>query len=158
MNEERNESVAYEKRDIRVRAILWTGVAIIISAILIHTAVWWLFRLFDRQEAHKGRPPATLVNARREPPPEPRLQPDPPMDLNRMRAAEDSELHTYGWIDRPKGVVRIPIEQAMTLLVQRGLPKNQQPSLNTNVNQNVEADASRNSNGAKREAGKGRMR
>lgn len=156
MNEERNESVAYEKRDVNVRAILWTGVIIIISAILIHTAVWWLFRLFNRQEAHKGRPPATLVNARREPPPEPRLQSYPPADLNEMRAAENSELHTYGWIDRQKGVVHIPIEQAMTLLVQRGLPKTQEPS--ANLNQGVAVEASQGSNQVKKLADKGQSR
>lgn len=139
----RNESVAYEKRDVNVRAILWTGVVIIVSAILIHTVVWWLFAFFNRQEAHKGRPPATLVNARRPQPPEPRLQADPPADLNQMRAVENSELHTYGWIDHEKGRVRIPIDQAMRLLVQRGLPQNQQPPPDANAGQSVQSSAKR---------------
>ena len=32
-----------------------------------------------------------------------------------MRAAEASELETYGWVDQTKGVVRLPIAEAMTL-------------------------------------------
>ncbi len=31
-------------------------------------------------------------------------------------------MHSYGWVDQPAGVVRIPIDRAMELLAQRGLP------------------------------------
>jgi hypothetical protein len=31
-------------------------------------------------------------------------------------------LQSYGWIDQQKGVVRIPIERAMELTAERGLP------------------------------------
>ena len=39
-----------------------------------------------------------------------------------MRAAEQQVLTTYGWVDRNAGVVRIPIDEAMKLAIQRGLP------------------------------------
>jgi hypothetical protein len=97
----------------------------LIAAVVIHTAVWWLFDLFDRREAQKGRPPATLVRESRPAPPAPRLQTDAPADLNELRAEKERELESYGWIDRQNGVVRIPVERAMTLLVERGLPKTQ---------------------------------
>ena len=32
-----------------------------------------------------------------------------------LRAAEASELENYGWVDQPKGVVRLPIAEAMQL-------------------------------------------
>lgn len=32
-----------------------------------------------------------------------------------LRAAEDSELESYGWVDQAKGVVRLPINEAMKL-------------------------------------------
>ena len=35
--------------------------------------------------------------------------------LAELRAAEASELKTYGWIDQAKGVVRLPIDEAMKL-------------------------------------------
>ena len=126
-----NESVAYERKDVNAWAILWIGVAMIVAAVVIHTAVWWLFDAFDRREALKGRPPATLVQAQRPAVPEPRLQTDAPADLNVMRETEKNELESYGWIDQQKGVVRIPVERAMELLVQRGLPKTQ-PTANAN--------------------------
>jgi hypothetical protein len=54
--------------------------------------------------------------------PAPRLQPDPARELAEMRAQEDALLHSYGWVDRSAGVVRIPIERAMQLTLDRGLP------------------------------------
>ena len=52
----------------------------------------------------------------------PRLQTVPAADLIIFRDKEEKELHSYGWVDKGAGVVRIPIEQAMDLLLQRGLP------------------------------------
>ena len=54
--------------------------------------------------------------------PEPRLIVDSGADLAKFRAQEDEELTNYGWINRRSNVVRLPIERAMELIVQRGLP------------------------------------
>lgn len=43
-------------------------------------------------------------------------------ELKQLRATENAILTTYGWVDRPNGVVRIPIDRAMEILLQRGLP------------------------------------
>jgi len=53
---------------------------------------------------------------------DPRLQIDPALDLARMRARDLRELSTSAWVDRKAGVFRIPIERAMQLLAERGLP------------------------------------
>src|SRR5437016_5160302 len=42
--------------------------------------------------------------------------------LRNLRATENAQLNTYGWVDRKNGVIRIPIERAMDLLLERGLP------------------------------------
>jgi hypothetical protein len=42
--------------------------------------------------------------------------------LKALRATEDAALTTYGWVDKNKGIVRIPIDRAIDLLLQRGLP------------------------------------
>ena len=54
--------------------------------------------------------------------PAPRLQTHPAEDLASLQAREEKQLTGYGWVDREKGVVRIPIDRAMGLLVERGLP------------------------------------
>lgn len=55
-------------------------------------------------------------------PPGPRLQIDTAADLRRFRADVAQRLNTYYWIDRQKGTVHIPIEQAMQKLVKTGIP------------------------------------
>ncbi|MGH7971105.1 MAG: hypothetical protein ACREIC_20475, partial [Limisphaerales bacterium] len=55
-------------------------------------------------------------------PPSPRLQLSPPLDLQVFRTREETELTNYGWVNRTAGVVRIPIERAMALVLQEGLP------------------------------------
>jgi len=60
--------------------------------------------------------------------PTPRLQADNGnQDTADLHAREDLLLEHYSWIDRSKGTVRIPIERAMELIAQRGLPVEQQP-------------------------------
>ena len=55
-------------------------------------------------------------------PPEPRLEPYPLAPRLKLRAEEEETLTSYGWVDKNRGLVRLPIERAMELLVQRGLP------------------------------------
>jgi hypothetical protein len=57
----------------------------------------------------------------------PRLQVDPPRDLAAFREAEDRHLAGYGWVDRDHNIVRMPIERALSLVEQRGLPGWQKP-------------------------------
>jgi hypothetical protein len=55
-------------------------------------------------------------------PPEPRLQTNPRQDLLDLRAAEETTLTTYGWVDKNAGIARIPIDEAMKRVVEKGLP------------------------------------
>ncbi len=55
--------------------------------------------------------------------PTPRVQIDNgDQDIADLHAREDLLLDNYTWIDQSKGTVRIPIERAMELIAQRGLP------------------------------------
>lgn len=36
--------------------------------------------------------------------------------------SQQNLLNTYGWVDKQNGIVRLPIDRAMELLLQRGLP------------------------------------
>ena len=55
-------------------------------------------------------------------PPGPRLQTDEAADLRRFRTDEEKRLNTFYWIDKQKGIVHVPIEQAMKQLVATGIP------------------------------------
>ncbi len=55
-------------------------------------------------------------------PPQPRLQVSPHADLLRLNGREDRILNSYAWIDRSTGRVRIPIDRAIDIIAERGLP------------------------------------
>ncbi len=55
--------------------------------------------------------------------PTPRVQTDDGnQDIADLHAREDLLLSNYTWVDESKGTVRIPIERAMEIIAQRGLP------------------------------------
>jgi hypothetical protein len=55
-------------------------------------------------------------------PPGPRLETDAQAQLQRFRAEEEKRLNGYYWVDKQKGIVHIPIEQAMKKLAATGVP------------------------------------
>jgi hypothetical protein len=117
------EHARHEDSDINVRAILGVGAGVIVAGIVIAALVWSLFAYLSNREALGALSEFPLAAGRQQRlPPEPRLQIDPREDLRALRQAEDQALQSYGWIDRNAGVVRIPIDEAMRLTIQRGLP------------------------------------
>ncbi len=98
-----------EQRDVNARAVWWSaaGLAATIALVLIVLAPF-------QRASRIGAPTLSA--------PPPALQQNPADDLRVMRAAEDATLRSYGWIDRDAGTIRIPIERAIELTAQRGLP------------------------------------
>ena len=118
-----NPEVEHEGSDVNVRAILGFAAGLIVAAALIHFIVWLLFLYLSGAETTRDTPdfPLAAGQATRVPP-EPRLQTTPREDLRALRAREEEILGSYGWVDKATGVVRIPIDEAMKLTLQRGLP------------------------------------
>src|SRR5438034_10651087 len=113
----------HETSDVNLRAILTFGAGLVVAGVFINFLVWLLFTYFSVRESRQV--PAVYPLATRQEnrlPPEPRLQTQPREDLRELRAREDEILTSYGWLDKNAGVVRIPIDRAMQITVQRGLP------------------------------------
>ena len=53
---------------------------------------------------------------------QPLLQVDEVGEMNDFRTQEDALLSNYGWVNKDTKTVRIPIEQAMSIVLQKGLP------------------------------------
>jgi hypothetical protein len=123
---DQNPAVHHETSDANIAAIVGFGAAMIVAAFIILLVVWVLFRYLDASQASHAAPEFPLA-AQQEVrvPPEPRLQTNPRQDLQDLRNQEHQLLSTYGWVDKNRGVVRIPIEDAMKLTLQRGLPARQ---------------------------------
>ncbi len=107
----------YETRDANVRAVTIFVIVLFVTIIGALGMSWGVLQYFTTRQK-----PATPFWSDRTLPPAPRLQVSPRADLQHYRANENEALSSYGWIDRKAGIVRIPIDQAMDLLVRRGLP------------------------------------
>lgn len=111
----------FEHRDVNVWAVYKFGIALSVLCVLAVGLLFGLYRYFMAREG--GALPQQQVNVdARDLPPLPRLQSAPIEDLKEMRAAEDKILGGYGWVDQQHGIVRIPIDRAIDMLAQRGLP------------------------------------
>jgi hypothetical protein len=118
-----NPDVQHETSDANILAIFGFGLALLVAAAIVHVLVWLLFGYFAAREAEGPAPRFPLaVKQLNRLPPEPRLQPNPRDDLIELLIRESQVLSTYGWVDKEEGVVRLPIERAMSLTVERGLP------------------------------------
>jgi hypothetical protein len=126
-----NPDVHHETSDVNIRGIFGFAGALIVSAVLIHLVVYVLFEYFEAREKRPVAAQYPLAAAQQKveqrQPPEPRLQVNPRQDLADLRAGEDETLATYGWVDRNAGIVRIPIDEAIRLTLERGLPARAEP-------------------------------
>ena len=121
----------YEKRDASAKWIFGIVAFLLLAGLTMH---FCLLGVVDRLEKTPA-PADQFTGARRsasavEMKNVPHLQLTPPEDLKKFRESEDAELSMYGWIDRTAGVVRIPIDRAMELVLQRGLPTRSQTNEN----------------------------
>jgi len=111
---------AHETRDANIRDLLLFGAVLsfmVIAGLVVSQVVFHYF------VGHQGLgPPASPFENVRTLPPEPRLQVVAPRDVKQYKAAQDEVLKSYGWIDENAGIVRIPIDRAMDILLQKGLP------------------------------------
>jgi hypothetical protein len=110
----------YEDSDVSVsRLFAFAGgvVALVVLGVLGSAAV---FHFFVRHQPLG--PPASPFEDVRTVPPEPRLQTTAPLDLKRYRDDQEKTLEGYGWVDSQAGIVRIPVDRAMELLLQKGYP------------------------------------
>lgn len=125
---------SYERQDVSARGIFYVLAGLLAATLLISFLLSGLYKILDKRfETHQPsvNPLAANVpkDTRQVPPqypgtafPDPRLETDERTQLNGIRIAEEQKLNSYGWVDEKAGTVHIPIERAMELLAQRGLP------------------------------------
>ena len=125
---------AFERRDIGVAGIIYFFAGLAAATLVIHFVFACLYDFLDKREkAHQPAVNPLITNVpadTRQIPfnypekafPTPRLEQDERTQLNDIRMAEEQKLSSYDWVDQKAGTVRIPIDRAMELVAQRGLP------------------------------------
>jgi len=141
----------YERRDIGVTAVFYFLAGLAVALIVAYFVVSGFFNFLEKRSQANQTPVSPLVtnaptDTRRLPLeyktdsegtdydkylqknfPEPQLETNERTELNKIRLREEDILSTYDYVDKNAGTVRIPIDRAMELLVQRGLPTREQP-------------------------------
>ena len=112
----------YEHTDIEPgiagKFALWLAIAMVLSGGIVYGTFW----LFEGQasDANRAAQMFPLAAGQVREPQGPRLQTQPFKDIYALRESERERLTTYGWVDQGAGVVRIPIEDALRLMSERG--------------------------------------
>ena len=115
--------VRYEQSDVRVGAIVRFAVGLVLVVGVSALVLLGLFSLLARQHRRHDPPPPPLAQEAGRRPPGPLLQASPLQDLEQLRAAEEKELKSYGWVDPKAGIAHIPIDEAIRIVAERGVPK-----------------------------------
>jgi hypothetical protein len=127
-------SGGYERQDLQVSGILYFLLTIVVVTAICMAGLRGVFAFLDHREKALQPPVNPLAtnvptDTRHIAPgypqnafPNPKLEEDERGQLNGIILDEDKTLASYGWVDEKSGTVRIPIERAMELIVQRGLP------------------------------------
>lgn len=115
--------VRYEQSDVRPGAIVRFGIGLVVVVAVASVALLGLFGVFAKQYQRHDPPSPPLARPSGDLPPVPRLQVTPLQDLEQVRAQEEKELTSYGWVDPRMGIAHIPIDEAIRILAQRGLPQ-----------------------------------
>lgn len=140
----------HEASDVNVRAIVGFGVFLVVSGILCNVLLYGMYLGLEKwgdtrdpapnpmvEEAIKKNRP-DFINLKQDTPadvqfremhrlqesfPYPRLQVNEYGELDNYKKAQMEMLDSYSWINKDAGTVRIPIERAMEIIAERGLPK-----------------------------------
>ena len=131
----------YERQDLSTAGVLYFLLGLLVAGVVAYFVVNGLFAfLQSRSDAQQTALNPLITDApkdtRKLPPeyhgnyeeflkknfPAPQLEINERGQLNDIRLKEEQTLSTYGYIDEKAGTVRIPIDRAMDLIAQRGLP------------------------------------
>jgi hypothetical protein len=113
----------HENTDLDLRGVLInTGVLMGICAV-----TFWVISLvmgyFQAEENALDRDRLSLRFSKDVPPPGPVLQPHPEVETHEIVAQAKARLESYGWNDAEKKSAHIPIDRAISILAEKGLPE-----------------------------------
>jgi hypothetical protein len=128
----------FEHEDLGAKAVFGFLLALVVTGILVYFAVTGTYDYLDAynrthqpalsplkqnvevdtRDTNRARVEERIEHTF----PEPRLETSERTELNPVRLKEEEELNSYGWVDQKAGIVHIPIERAMQIIAERGLP------------------------------------
>src|SRR5712692_9315999 len=122
----------FEQEDLSSRSALYFLAGLVLVCVVVYLVVFGMYRFLDSYATAHQPPMSPMVTPQAdtravtpenaETFPQPRLEENERTQLRSFIEDQDRKLATYDWLDKDRGTVRIPIDRAMDLIVQRGLP------------------------------------
>ena len=124
----------FEREDLSAAGVIYFLLALVAMTVVSAFLLRGLYEFLDKREKAEQPAVSPLVtnapvdtrNIPRSYPqgafPNPKLEEDERDQLNGIRLTEEQTLNSYGWVDEKAGTIHIPIDRAMDLIAQRGLP------------------------------------
>jgi hypothetical protein len=113
----------HEPSEIKLRAIIIFAVVFVAVAIVVEVAMVGVMGLFKTQDAEQIKSKPRLLEDETGQFPAPKLQLNTTADMLDFRRSESESITSYGWVDEKDGIAHIPIDRALQLVTERGLPK-----------------------------------
>src|SRR5271156_3863176 len=127
----------YEHEDLGTRGVFAFMIGLAVSGVVIYFIITGMYSFLDRYERSQMATASPLVPLTGEMSRvmtqndidkmfkdngAPMLETDERSQFRGFLTDQENQLNSYGWVDEKTGVAHIPIERAMDLIVQRGLP------------------------------------
>lgn len=136
----------HETSDVNIKVIVGSGVFLVVCGIIVHVALFGFYKLLDHEMESLNPAPNPMMQS--EVPAggktmtaetseqtakrlnrtfggnalNPMLQVDDVRDMDIMRKSQNAQIDQYHWLNKDTGSVTIPVERAIDLIVERGLP------------------------------------
>ena len=118
-----HDFVGHEETDAEVGPLVRFAIFLTLITLACAAVTAGFYKYLEgREEAEKAPRYPLTVGVERALPPTPRLQTYPFDDVKGLRREEAKLLEHYQWVDKNAGTVRIPIERAIEILAEKGLP------------------------------------
>jgi hypothetical protein len=108
--------------ELDYKSIIGFAIVLTVVTLIALALMWGMGVIFKEAEEAKDRPPSPMAEALLDPiPPGPRLQSAPPRDMDELRSQDKEALGSYGFVDQAGSVARIPIDRAMSIVLEKGV-------------------------------------
>jgi len=127
----------FEREDLSTRGVFAFMIGLAVIGVIIYFIIVGMYKFLDDYERSQMATSSPLVTSKGamsrvvtqddmdkmfKDNGAPMLETNEMGQFRNFLVQQENQLNSYGWVDEKAGVAHIPIEQAMDLIVQRGLP------------------------------------
>jgi hypothetical protein len=122
----------FEREDLSPGGVFYFMAGLAVVGVVIYFIVVGMYTFLDRYEREHQAAISPMMTPKADTRivthedtqafPQPRLEENERTQITDYVLKADRQLLTYDWVNKDRGVVRIPIDRAMDLIAERGLP------------------------------------